>query len=289
MKKNNSRIRFATPLLALALAASAHAGSTETTTAAPMTPPAEDMISGVLNLDFNSHFISYGNDAWHDGSSLSDPTFNPSLELSLKLPAGFTATLGTWWDVNSKAGGNSSPLGGRIQEVDVWAGLAYTIDKFTTKVTYQAWNYGSDTEDILDVAFSYDCFLSPSITVHNRLEAGSAAGSYDEVTGFSNGDEGTVIVGALSYSIEAGPVTFSFPFNIAYFVTDEFHAVGADDGLGYGSIGANASMPLSFIDETYGKWSIHGGLTYYVTDRDVIPNNPKGDFLTANIGLTVGF
>lgn len=281
MKKNYSRIRFATPLLALALAASAHAGVTESTT--PVTPAAaEDFISGTLNFDFNTHFISYGSDVWADGDSMSDPTFNPSLEIALELPAGFTATLGTWWDVNSKAGGNSSPIGGRVQEVDVWAGLAYNIGDFTVKGTYQAWMYGSDTEDIFDLTLSYDTFLSPSITVHHRFDQGAA-----------NGDEGTVIVGALSYSFEAGPVTIAIPFNIAYFVDDDFHnasaAGGSDNGLGYGSIGVTATLPMSFIPEAYGEWNIHGGLTYYVTDQDVIPNNPEGDFLTANIGIGVAF
>lgn len=291
MKKNYSRIRFATPLLALALAAgAANAGTTETTTTAAVTPaPTEDVISGVLNLDFNSHFISYGNDVWADGSSLSEPTFNPSLEIAVELPAGFTATLGTWWDVNSKAGSDTALIGGRIQEVDVWAGLAYTIGDFTIKTTYQAWMYGSSTEDILDITLSYDTFLSPSLTIHNRLDTGDAAGSFMADGTFDPGDEGTVLVGALSYSFEAGPVTVSFPLNVAYFVDDDFHAVGADNGVGYGSAGVTASVPLSFIPEAYGEYSLHAGLIYYVTDQDVIPNNPKGDFLTANIGLTVAF
>lgn len=280
MKKNYSRTRFATPLLALALAGAAHAGTTEP---APITPAAaDDFISGTLNLDFNTHFISYGADVWADGDSMSEPTFNPSLEIALELPAGFTATLGTWWDVNSKFGGDSSPLGGRIQEVDVWAGLAYTVGDFTAKVTYQAWMYGSDTEDILDVSFSYACFLNPSLTIHNRLDQGAAAG-----------DEGTIVVLGLSHSVEAGPVTISFPFNLAYFATEDFHnfdfAGGSDDGIGYGSIGVTATLPLSFISEAYGEWSLRGNLTYYVTEQDVIPNNPEGDFFTANIGLTVAF
>lgn len=292
MKKNHNRIRFATPFLALALAASAHAGTTETTTTAPapMTMAAEeDVISGVLNLDFNSHFISYGNDVWGDGSSMSEPTFNPSLEIALELPAGFVATLGTWWDVNSKAGSDSALIGGRIQEVDVWAGLAYTIGDFTIKTSYQAWMYGSSTEDILDVTLSYACFLSPSLTIHNRLDTGDAAGSFTSDGFFDPGDEGTVLVGAISYSFDAGPVTIALPLNVAYFVDDDFHAVGADNGVGYGSAGVTATLPLSFISETYGKWNIHGGLIYYVTDQEVIPNNPKGDFLTANVGLTVAF
>jgi hypothetical protein len=282
MKKNYSRIRFASPLLALALAlaGTAFAGNTEPT---PVTPAAaEDFISGTFSLDFNTHFISYGGDVWADGDSMSEPTFNPSIELALELPAGFTATLGTWWDVNSKGGGSSSPLGGRIQEVDVWAGLAYTVGDFTAKVTYQAWMYGSDTEDILDLTFSYDTFLSPSLTIHNRLDQGAA-----------NGDEGTVLVLGLSHSVEAGPVTISFPFNVAYFCSEDYHNAwfngGSDDGFGYGSIGVSASVPLSFISEAYGDWSLHANLTYYVTDQDVIPNNPEGDFFTANVGLSIAF
>lgn len=287
MKDNSSRMRFTAPLLALALVTgTAVAGTPEPTTAPIVPAPKEDVISGVLNLDVNSHFISYGNDVWGDGSSMSEPTFNPSLEIALELPAGFTATLGTWWDVNSKAGGNSSPLGGRIQEVDVWAGLAYKVGDFTAKIAYQNWMYNGTTEDILDLTLSYATFLSPSITFHNRLNAGGAGPDGNNP---GTGDEGTIVVGGLSHSFEAGCVTISIPFNIAYFLDDGYHSAGADDGIGYGSLGVNASVPLSFISDTYGKWSLHGGLTYYVTDRDVIPNNPQGDFLTANIGLTVAF
>lgn len=251
-------------------------------TPAPATP-AEDVISGVLKLDFNTHFVSYGLDVWADGSSMSEPTFNPNLELYFALPADFTLTLGTWWDVNSKPGGSTSPLGGRIQEVDVYAGLGYTYDKFTVGVTYQAWMYGSDTEDILDIKFAYDTFLAPSLTIHNRLDQGAAAG-----------DEGTILVLGLSHSIEAGPVTISFPFNLAYFLTDDFHNFpvngGSDEGFGYLSIGVGASLPLTpYIGEAYGEWALNGGLTYFFTDDDVIPNNPQDNFLTASLGLSVAF
>ncbi|MBC7979195.1 MAG: hypothetical protein H7Y36_01370 [Armatimonadetes bacterium] len=285
-KKKYSIIAPASLVAAVMVANTAFAGPEETAPAAPITPPTEDVISGVLNLDFNTHFISYGNDVWGDGSSMSDPTFNPSLEIALQLPGGFTASLGTWWDVNSK---QDSPIGGRIQEVDVYAGLAYTFGDFTVKTTYQAWMYGSATEEILDVSLSYAGFLSPSLTIHNRIEAGGAAGSFTAGGVFDPGDEGTVLVAAISHSIEAGPITISFPLNLAYFIDDEFHAVGADNGIGYGSVGVTATLPLSAISEIYGKWNLHGGLTYFITDDEVIPNNPQSDFLTANLGLTVAF
>lgn len=287
MKKKYSRNSIRAPFLALALATGvASAGTTETVTAPVAPAPPADVVSGVLNLDFNSHFVSYGSDVWSDGDSMSEPNFNPMVELSFALPANFTATLGTWWDVNSKNGGDSSPLGGRIQEVDVWGGLGYTIGDFTAKVTYQAWMYAGGTEDILDVTLSYKCFLSPSLTIHNRLDDGGIAGSPGDAGGA--GDEGTVLVGAISYSFEAGPVTISFPLNVAFFCTDDYHAPDADTGFGYGSIGATASYPLEFLSAA-GNWSIHGGLTYFLTSQDVIPGNIEGDFLTWNAGLTLTF
>ncbi len=246
---------------------------------APEPAPADDVVSGVLKLDFYSHFISYGADVWGDGSSMSDPTFNPMLELAFALPADFTFTLGTWWDVNSKNGGNSSPIGGRIQEIDVWTGLSYTYDKFTVGVTYQAWMYGSTTEDILDVKFAYDTFLAPSLTFHNRLDPGA-----------SGGNNGTVAVLGLSHGFDLGPVTFSVPLNIAYFLDDDFHAGSTDDGFGFVSLGLGASLPLTpYIGESFGDWTLNGGLTYYFTDDEVIPNNPQDDFLTANLGVALSF
>ncbi len=279
MKSKHFRNLLGAPLLAAALASgTATAGVEEMTMApAPIAAPADDIISGTLSLDFNSHFVSYGFDVWGDGSSMSEPTFNPSLELSFALPADLTLTLGTWWDVNSKGGGNSSPLGGRIQEIDVWTGLSYTWDKLTMGVTYQAWMYGSDTEDILDVSFAYDTFLSPSLTIHNRLDEGA-----------SGGTTGTILVLGLEHGFELGPVSLAIPLNVAYFLDDDFHPASTDDGFGYVSIGLAASVPLAFT-EPLGGWTLNGGLTYYMTDDDVVANARQDDFLTASIGVSVDF
>ena len=59
------------------------------------------------------------------------------------------------------------------------------------------------------------------------------------------------------------------------------------------SLGVTATYGLTFLGEDYGAWNIHGGLTYYVTDSDVVANSPAGrpdnDFLTANIGIGCAF
>jgi len=242
-------------------------------------PEPESKFSGTLNFDYNTHFISYGFDVWGDGNDLDAGTFNPSLELTWKLPNNFSAILGTWWDVNGKG---SDPLGGSIQEVDVWGGFGYTYDKFSVTALYQAWNYGSATEEIVDVKFAYNCLLSPSLTVHNRIDEGA-----------SGGHTGTILVFGLSHSLEAGPVTISFPFNLAVFLQDDFHPASTDSGIGYGSLGVAATLPLKCLGKEYGEWNLHGGVTYYMTDNGVVGNeafgNPDNNFFTANIGIGCAF
>jgi hypothetical protein len=260
--------------------AASHAGDpVPMTTPAPTITEEEDNFSGTLSLDLNSHFVSYGFDVWGDGNDLEGGTFNPALELTWGLPANFSLIMGTWWDVNGKV---PSAIGGKLQEIDVWAGLGYSVGDLSITALYQNWIYGSANEQIVDLKFAYDCFLSPSIVIHNRVDPGASGGS-----------NGTIIVAGVSHSIDAGPVSFSFPLNVAYFLDDDFHPASTDSGLGYGSLGINATLPLTFLGDSRGEWNLHGGFTYYVTDSDVVANSdagrPDNDFLTANIGIGCAF
>ncbi|MGJ8634159.1 MAG: hypothetical protein ACSHX7_09590 [Luteolibacter sp.] len=280
MKNKYQRAIIKSAVLAAALGSGiAYAGVEEIPAPPIEEAPADDVVSGSLSLDANSHFMSYGLDVWGDGDSLTDISFNPSLELAFALPGDFTFVLGTWWDINSKNNGTvNNPIGSKIQEVDIWAGVSKDFGPVSVGLTYQAWAYGNTTEDVLDLSIGVDTFLSPSLTVHQRLDPGA-----------SGGDKGTVLVLGLEQGFDVGPVAISFPFSIAYFTEEGFHG-GGDSGLGYGSIGVAFSVPLStFIGDGYGDWDLHGGVTYYVTDQQVIPINVEGDFLTANLGLGLSF
>ncbi|WP_193213027.1 hypothetical protein [Luteolibacter marinus] len=266
-------------LTTLLASATSMAGEPEMMTTPMPTPEPESKFSGTLSLDYNSHFVSYGQDVWGDGDDLEGPTFNPSLELNWALPADFTFILGTWWDVNGKV---PSAIGGKLQEVDVWTGLGYSIGDFSITALYQNWFYGSGNEQIVDINLAYDCFLSPSLTIHNRVDPGA-----------SGGNNGTVLVAGIEYGFDAGPVAISFPLNVAYFLDSDFHAGSTDSGFGYGSLGISASLPLTFMGDGYGEWDLHGGFTYYITDNEVVGNVPSGrpdnDFLTASIGIGCAF
>ncbi len=277
MKLKYSKNRIRTSLIALTLTAGlASAGELAAPVSMlPASVPVDDVISGVLSLSGNSHFISYGWDTWRDGTSMSDLEFNPSLEYTFQLPRNFSLIVGTWWAVTGK-GSPADSIGGNIQEIDLWAGVGYKIDKFSITTTYQSWIYGHSTEQILDVKLAYDCFLSPSLMFHNRFDGGQAAGA-----------EGTVMVLGLAYELEAGPVTISFPLNLGTLLGGSYYYSGADSGYAYTSLGAQASYPLAFLGDSYGDWSLNTGLTQYWTNANV--GNPANNFLTYNFGISASF
>ncbi len=279
MKNKYCQNRIYASLVALTVTAGTMFAG-ETMAPVPLaTAPAEGVISGVLSLSANSHFICYGNDIWQDGSSMSDLGFNPSLEFTFVLPENFSLVFGTWWDVNSKAAAPS--IGGDIQEIDVWAGLGWSSDRFSIMTTYQAWNYAKGTEQILDVKLAYACFLSPSLLFHNRVAAGNSGGA-----------NGTIVVVGISHTVETGPFSISFPANFAAILGDNYYrasAPGSDSGYAYTSIGVQASYPLALMGDTYGDWALNGGVTLYWTNGSVIPGNPTNNFLTYNFGLLASF
>ena len=229
-------------------------------------PPSGTTFSGTLALDVNTHFISYGFDVWGAGNKWNDALFNPSLSLNWDFGNNWSANLGTWWDVNDNA---ISSIGENVQEVDVWAGIAYDAGFVEVGLTYQEWMYGGTSERIVDLALGFDLPLSPSLTIHGRVDPGA-----------SGGDNGVVpVLGIELPGLELGPVAMSFPVTCA-FATDGFH--GADGGFAYASAGVGASCPLIW------GWTLNAGVTYYYTNDSVIPN-PDESIFTGMIGVSLDF
>ncbi len=244
-----------------------------TATGAEVDAPEKSAVSGTLNLSGNTHFVSYGQDIWGVGNDWghNSPTFNPSLELSLDLGKNWSGILGTWWDVNNNA---DSSIGNAIQEVDVWAGLGYGVEKWKFTLLYQDWNYGGQSERIVDFIVGYDHWLNPSLTLHARVD--------NEIgPDFKNG---LATVLGIAPGKDLGPVSLSLPVKVA-FDSAGFH--GGDAGFSFASAGVNASVPLTFIPK--GDWTFSGGLVFYYTHDEVIPGNPDDAFITANAGVSLSF
>ena len=272
MKYSKATVAASLAFLAISGAA-AVAGTTSTAATGKMVAPAPPapapIVTGTLNLNYNTHFISYGQDIWGAGTDFGDKgTFNPSIELNFDLGGGFKAILGTWWDVNSNA---DSSIGDAIQEVDVWGGFGYTTGNLSFTLVYQEWLYASQSERIIDFKIAYANFLNPSIMFHGRVD------------GAEPFDTGLVTVLGIAPGTKAGPVALSFPIQVAA-DTDGFH--GGDGGFSFASAGITASVPVSFLP---GNWSLNAGLVYYYTEDSVFPTNVDDSFLTGTIGLGLTF
>lgn len=278
---NQSQYRFVSKsLAAAALCVSPMAVAQDAVPAAP-----ESRVSGVVGGDIYSHFVSYGIDVWGEGDAFSgSETFNPYAEVSIDFDT-FSLTLGAWGDVNDNV---ESGIGGDLQEVDIYAGIGFGVDKFSFGVTYQEWIYGSQTEDILDISVGYDdtgliaddFALSPSVVIHNRVSGDGL-------------EEGTVIVAGVEpgFTIvdsEEFAVDMSVPVSVGFVLDDEYFIAGGDDGLGFFSVGAAFGMPLDMIPSDYGSWALNAGITLYITEEDVY-NNPEDTFLVYNLGLSMAF
>ena len=87
---------------------------------------------------------------------------------------------------------------------------------------------------------------------------------------------------------DTAPLTLSLPAGVAFFLDDDFQG-GDKSGVGYFYLGASFSVPLAFINSSYGDWSMNFDVYYYNTSQRAIPTNPKDDFVTGSIGLGVAF
>ncbi|MEZ7956151.1 MAG: hypothetical protein QMC23_00730 [Rubritalea sp.] len=229
-------------------------------------PSPSSKLSGSISIDLNSHFMSYGADVWGAGSSATrSATLNPSISIDYALSESVTITSGFWLDANDNPAGSDN----KVQETDVWLGVSYASGIVTYSAVWQNWQYGGDSEQILDLAVSFDTFLSPSITLHKRLTEGA-----------SGGFDGTFAVLGLEKSFDINDkLSLSIPFAIG-FALDDFHTT--ETGYGYASLGLQGSYAIS------NSTSFNAGITLYDNDQD-ITNATADNYFTYNAGFSYSF
>ncbi len=232
-------------------------------------------LTGSLSLDYNSHFISYGLDVWSGGPNQTDQsTFNPAVSFNYQVSDALSFNTGFWLDVNDNVAGSDFDT----QETDTWFGVSYAKGKATYSATYQSWNYAGDTEEILDFAVALDTFLSPSLLIHVRTDAGAAVGG--PAVGGAAAFEGTIAVLGASHSFDVTD-KFSVTVPVSVGITfDAFHT--SERGYAFTSVGLQSSYALTDAA------SFNAGITYYNTDEGVT-GNANNNFITTNIGVSYSF
>jgi len=230
-----------------------------------------------VSLDYNSHFMLYGANIWGDDTKdIGDEwLLQPSLGIEYAINDTSGLYFGAWFDINDLAEDPDvgPDLGDDTQEMDLWIGYWFTIDKLTIDLTFQQWYYASEIEGIFDVTLSYDTMFSPYVKMHNRFE-----GVGDQEKGQMYEVGGTLYEGeyeGLTYGFNAG-VGFSF---------NDFHVAG-EDGYAYSFLGASASYVVYSSDSI--EVDLHGGLTYFDTEEDTT-GNAEDSYLTASFGVGFSF
>ena len=235
---------------------------------------AASSVSGSFSLGINSHHMSSGRDIWGDGSGFNDVQYNPMLNLNFDLGNDVTFNIGSWAEFNDKITGSVD--GDDFQEIDFWAGISFAAGSIDVSLSYQEWIYADDSERILDITIGgLDLPLDPTLKFHGRLDKGAAGADHDEgiITSLNASLPGFSFAG----------LDFAIPVSVA-FATDGYH--GGDSGYAYSSIGLSTSVPLT------GPWSLSAGLTYYLTEDDVIPpaaGNVDDNILTGGISIGRSF
>lgn len=238
----------------------------------------ESCITGDLGVSVVSQYITRGVVLENQGAIVQ-----PFADLYFKLYEGdgflskMSLNLGIWSSLHDRktdagiASGSGSSTTRNWYEFDYTVGLAMTFAKnITFTPSFYAFlspNDGFNTFYGLNLNLAYNdselwgggFALNPSVTVLFELENKAGSGA----------DEGVYYEVGINPSFPAGPATIAVPVK-AGFGSHNFYgslnpATGAidDESFGFVSAGLIASMPLAFIPECYGTWTVNAGATYY--------------------------
>jgi len=237
----------------------------------------ESCITGDIGVAVVSQYVSRGVVLENQGVIVQ-----PFTDLYFKLYEGegflnkVSLNLGIWSSIHSRhtdagAVSGGDPTTRSWYEFDWTAGIAFTFAKnftFTPSIySFLSPNDGFSTFYGLNLNLAYNdselwggkFALNPSVTVLFELENKAGSGA----------DEGVYYEVALNPSFPIGPVTLSVPLK-AGFGSGDFYgslnqSTGAveDEAFGYFSAGVVASLPLKFIPECYGTWTVNASATYY--------------------------
>ncbi|MFP6663439.1 MAG: hypothetical protein VCC00_04485 [Deltaproteobacteria bacterium] len=171
---------------------------------------------------------------------------------------------GTWNSINTKG---DEVLGGQSPhnwyESDFYAGISTSLGHgLSASVSYIAYTYPSTGGDIgeIDIALSYDdsdllgaFALSPYATFAFEIHRDQTAFEGNNAGYFEFGIEpGCTVLENSDY-----PVSISTPVALGVSMYEGYFG---DNDLGWGTVGAVASVPLAFVPAGYGDWSVAAGV-----------------------------
>jgi hypothetical protein len=198
--------------------------------------------------------------------------------------SGLTLFVGTWNSIQSEKtlsrGGGTGP--GNWYESDFYTGFKFDFaDTVELKPFYYLYMYPNGafpSIQEMDVAVSlFDAqwlgafALNPSFLMAWEIQntaLGTKPGTYAEADINPNW---------VIYQDETYPVNMAIPMQVGMSVGDYYESPsGRDQGFGFYKGGVTFSVPLGFMPEEYGSWSIAAGPAVYVFNSN-LKNYNKGN------------
>jgi hypothetical protein len=193
-----------------------------------------------------------------------------------------TFFIGNWNSVQSKKTLSSGSGPGNWYESDIYGGFKFSLwDTVEFKPFYIAYTYPNGAFNTIqeidfgvalnDAQWLDTWALNPSALIAWEVDntaLGTQQGSYAEVD---------IRPAVTVYDDETYPVSLALPMTVGMSVSDYYPSPsGRNQGFGYYKGGLIASVPLGFMPEEYGAWSISAGPSVYVFNSN-LKNYNKGN------------
>lgn len=230
--------------------------------------------------------------------------FQPSIEIGVDFYNGEDWSIsgygGIWNSFHSEETGSTDTdqFVSTWYEVDFYAGLSASTGRMSFDLCYTNYAspngaFGSINEIAFGVAFDDSGLwgdtgfaLNPSATLALELGDNSGDGGTGKGVFLSVGIEpGTEISGT-----PLGDVSISFPIEAGFSLSDYYEVAGNDEAFGYLSAGVSTTIPLGFMPEGYGDWSLNTGVDFLMLgDNTEIYNSGEDSEWIFHAGVTLEF
>lgn len=272
-------------------------------------PPAESdpWAHILLQLDFSDHYITPRGLNVENEGLVFQPLFLVFWDL-YGNDTGFvkdvSLTTGVWSSIHSEESG-ADP--GHWNEYDPILGLtvkfAGNVKLDTTVTQFESMVDSYPTSTHFEAKLSYDdsalwggkFSFNPYVAYWQELDEKATV-----VFNTETSDQSYYFTLGVNPTLKFDAVKFEFPTYINL-VGDEFYqkfdGTGGGDGLAVFCTGVKASVPLKFIPQSAGFWSVYAGVKYYHLDNEglldgnsvLTPNEHKDDLVQFYGGLSIFF
>jgi hypothetical protein len=254
-----------------------------------------DRVGGSIGLDTTNAYFYRGILQEREGI-----IFQPAVEVTYNFFSAddgalrdVTGSVGGWWSFQSeRTGATQDPQW--LYEGDYYAGLSFGFDGgISAGATYTFLTSPNDafsTTQELNLQLAWDdseAFGAWSMQpwANLTIETNRTAFGPDEGVGLQLGVEPTL------YTTEDESFTLTAPAEIGLALHDYYeNAGGGENTFGFANVGLAAAIPLTFMPEGYGDWSLGLSAKYYFFSSTLeAANRGRSTYPVGMMSLGVSF